>query len=393
MNTSFYLILILVFSLILSVPPDIFAENWQIQIPRGASGIDFPSHFVPAEISIRPGDIVEWGNADGKIHTVASGSLLTGIGDKFDSDPIKSGEKFQQVFAEDFGEIKYFCTIHPWMTGIVNVADIPEGFQVIHNVGVEVSDVTFDLQYKVQRNLTDVEVDTVRNMLVFNFVGKIDNDTFVVYLPNKLIMNPQTVWIDKKQIMDFESKVIDDVTKVSIPLQGNTNQVRIVGTEVIGQLAPKPYVLINQIFAVTDKQTYNPGDVVTISGEIKNLSQLTRITPQITSPHGVVLYSEDIVLMGPKFTVDVDSGNLREFGKYRISFEGKEIKSPLLYFDYKLAEKAQLTPKKQMKIVSPEDVICNEGLELMKKVSDGAAVCLTPSTAKALVEREWATRF
>ncbi|KER05298.1 hypothetical protein AAA799E16_02064, partial [Marine Group I thaumarchaeote SCGC AAA799-E16] len=33
----------------------------------------FPAHFLPAEISIRPGDKVQWENGDAVIHTVTSG--------------------------------------------------------------------------------------------------------------------------------------------------------------------------------------------------------------------------------------------------------------------------------------------------------------------------------
>ncbi len=392
-NYNFPLLIGLTIVLVVIVPFNAYADTFKVQIPAGASGVDFPTHFVPDEISIRSGDVVEWGNTDGEVHTVTSGSLLTGIENKFDSGPIKSGEKFRHVFVEEFGEVKYFCTMHPWMTGIINVADIPEGFQVIHNVGEKVSDITFDLQYKVQRNLTDIEVDTVRDMLVFNFVGKIDNDIFEIYLPERLIENPQTVWVGDKQITNFELESINGMNKINIPLQGNTNQVLVVGTDVIGELTPKPYVLINQVFAVTDRQIYNLGDTITISGEIKNISQLSSITPQITSPQGVILYSENILLMGPRFTIEIDSDELREFGQYKVSFVGKEVKGPILYFEYKLAEKAQQSPKKQMETVSPKDVICNEGLVLMMKISDNSAVCLTPQTANTLKDRGWASEF
>lgn len=395
MDSKFHVVSILiVVALLLIFPVNVHADTWKIQIPGGASDIDFPSHFVPDEISIRPDDVVEWGNTDGETHTVTSGSLSTGINDKFDSGPIKSGEKFRHVFTEEeFGEVKYFCTIHPWMTGIINVVDLPEGFQIIHNVGAAVSYTTFDIQYRVERNLTDVEVDTIRNMLSFSFVGKIDNDIFEVYLPERLIDNPQTVWVGDKQITDFELEPINGMNKIIIPLQGSTNQVRIIGTEVIGELTPKPYVLINQILAITDKQTYNPEDTITISGEIKNISQLTRITLQITSPQGVTLYSDDIALLSPKFTIDVNSDILREFGEYKISFKGKGVKSPILYFNYELSEKQYLSPKKQMKTVSPSNVICNEGLHLMMRVSDGSAVCLRQSTASVLMDRGWVTEF
>ncbi len=107
----------------------------------------------------------------------------------------------------------------------------------------------------------------------------------------------------------------------------------------------------------------------------------------------MILYSEDILLMGPRFAVEVDSDTLREFGQYKISFMGKEIKSPIIYFDYKLAEKVHPPPKKQMETISPKEVICNEGLMLMKKISDGSAVCLTPQTASVLKDRGWASEF
>lgn len=97
--------------------------------------------------------------------------------------------------------------------------------------------------------------------------------------------------------------------------------------------------------------------------------------------------------MGPRFTIEIDSDELREFGQYKVSFVGKEVKGPILYFEYKLAEKAQQSPKKQMETVSPKDVICNEGLVLMMKISDNSAVCLTPQTANTLKDRGWASEF
>ncbi|MGI0010405.1 MAG: hypothetical protein ACREAE_03290, partial [Nitrosopumilaceae archaeon] len=38
---------------------------------------------------------------------------------------------------------------------------------------------------------------------------------------------------------------------------------------------------------------------------------------------------------------------------------------------------------------SPSDVVCKEGLELILKVRDGSAACVTPSTASALIQRGW----
>ncbi|NNL59634.1 MAG: hypothetical protein HKP31_09295 [Nitrosopumilus sp.] len=217
------------------------ADVWEIQIPTDASKIDSKAHFIPVEISIKPNDMVIWGNGDGEAHTITSGSLETGSDGKFDSGFLKPGRQFMTGFDEEFGEIKYFCIIHPWMIGIINIVDLPEGYQVFHNVGSKVADTSFDIQYKVQRNLSDVTVEPARKMLVFSFVGKIDNDLFVVNLPEELIKNPQTVWVGNEQIMNFSSESSEGFTKMSIPLDAHTAQIKIVGTETIGE-TPKNHI-------------------------------------------------------------------------------------------------------------------------------------------------------
>ena len=384
---------IVCFLLILLLIPisNAFADVWNIQIPPGSSDINSSTHFIPQEISIKPGDIVEWGNSDGESHTITSGSLETGTDGKFDSGYLDEGKKFVRLFTiDELGEFKYFCTIHPWMTGIINVVDLPEDFQVIHNVGSDISDVTFDIPYKVKRNLSNIKIDNSRNMLIFDFVGKIDNDVFVVYLPQELIKDPQSVWVGNNQIMNYDLESTKSGTTLTIPLEGHTTQVKVVGTDVIGEFSEKPYVLINQIITITDKQSYIPGDIIAISGEIKNLSQLTTITPEIISPSGVTIYSENILLKGARFTVDVNTDVLREFGEYKIDIKGKTINSSTIYFDF---ESKYPSPKKQMDEIEPGDVICNDGFELLMKNSNGKAICVTPSTAEILMKRGWADYF
>ncbi|MCV0431214.1 plastocyanin/azurin family copper-binding protein [Nitrosopumilus sp.] len=371
----------------------VLADTWNIQIPPGSSKITLSSHFIPQEISVRPGDFVEWGNTDGEVHTITSGSLESGFDGAFDSGYLEGGEKFIKLFTfNDLGEFKYFCTIHPWMTGIVNVVDLPEDFQIMHNVGSDVSDVTFDIPFKVQRNLSDIKIDNSRNMLIFDFVGKIDNDVFVVYLPQELIENPQSVWVGKNQITNYDSESTNSGTTLTIPLEGHTTQVKVVGSDVIGEFTEEPFVLINQVLAITDKQTYYPGDTITISGEVRNPSQLYRITPEITSPSGIVLYSEYTLLMNSRFTVDVNSEKLREFGKYTIDIKGESLHSPVIFFKYE-SEPKYPSPSKQMKTLDPADIVCNGGLELLMKTSNGNAVCLSKSTAEVLMKRGWADYF
>ncbi len=50
-----------------------------------------------------------------------------------------------------------------------------------------------------------------------------------------------------------------------------------------------------------------------------------------------------------------------------------------------------MPPKMQMDDgIAPQDVECNEGLELVLKASDGSAACVKPSTRELLITRGWA---
>jgi len=70
--------------------------------------------FNPGVISVAANTTIMWTNKDGVTHTVTSN---TG---KFDSGNIAPGGTFSFKFA-DAGSYPYHCTIHPNMTGTVNV--------------------------------------------------------------------------------------------------------------------------------------------------------------------------------------------------------------------------------------------------------------------------------
>src|SRR2546427_11904603 len=53
-------------------------------------------------------------------------------------------------------------------------------------------------------------------------------------------------------------------------------------------------------------------------------------------------------------------------------------------------DKRFLSPRQQVAYgTSPENVVCLEGLVLMKKLSDNSPACVKPDTAKKLVEHHW----
>ncbi len=77
------------------------------------------SSFQSASVSVSVNDIVQWTNNDPITHTVTSGTPGTPDG-KFDSGNLMPGTKVCVQFLAA-GSYSYYCSIHPFMTGIVTV--------------------------------------------------------------------------------------------------------------------------------------------------------------------------------------------------------------------------------------------------------------------------------
>lgn len=75
--------------------------------------------YVPYRTEIDLGQLVVWDNVDSNPHSITSG--VSGMPDGlFDSELIMPSQSYQFTFS-DSGQYYYYCTIHPWMTGIVVV--------------------------------------------------------------------------------------------------------------------------------------------------------------------------------------------------------------------------------------------------------------------------------
>jgi plastocyanin len=70
--------------------------------------------FKNPVVTVKPGTIVTWTNADDIPHTIVSKDGL------FRSKVLDSGDRFSFTFAKP-GQFGYFCSIHPHMTGMVIV--------------------------------------------------------------------------------------------------------------------------------------------------------------------------------------------------------------------------------------------------------------------------------
>lgn len=76
--------------------------------------------YIPFIVSINIGDTVVWSNDDSAAHTVTSGTPSDGPDGLFDSSIFMSATTFEHTFTES-GTFDYFCMVHPWMAGQVQV--------------------------------------------------------------------------------------------------------------------------------------------------------------------------------------------------------------------------------------------------------------------------------
>ncbi len=96
----------------------------EVSIPVGTSvpGCEEANKcFIPSSVSIMKGDTVVWSNDDTAAHTVTSGSPANGPSGMFDSSLLIGGKSFEHTF-DSSGSVDYFCMVHPWMTGSVQVS-------------------------------------------------------------------------------------------------------------------------------------------------------------------------------------------------------------------------------------------------------------------------------
>ncbi len=87
-------------------------------------GID-NSCYSPFAVQIDPRDTVTWRNLDRFSHSITSGTPENGPDGTFDSGLLVGEQYFSYKF-HDEGVFDYYCTIHPWMKGIIIVGEFGE---------------------------------------------------------------------------------------------------------------------------------------------------------------------------------------------------------------------------------------------------------------------------
>ena len=119
LSEIFFLISLFLFAF--SVPVS-FAqnENSSVSIVPGSSSPFNGEFYVPNIVTVSPNSSVSWTNQDTSSHTITSGDFTTGPSGQFDSGLLNTGATFAHQFTTP-GTYAYYCTIFPFMSGIVNV--------------------------------------------------------------------------------------------------------------------------------------------------------------------------------------------------------------------------------------------------------------------------------
>jgi len=218
-----------------------FAETYDIKIPSGAADPNAPYFWsekstgvTTGEITIYPGDSVTWSNADTAFHTITSVTKDGEVDGLFDSGFFTAGKHYTRQF-NDLGDFYYFCSIHPYMNGVVHVVKNPGSVRSINGVASGYSDngLGFKVKYILDTNLqNEVHVDTKGNALTFTISGDTLNEQITLILPSNLIDEPNTALVDG-DIVDFTIDETSTGIKLVIPIEHHSKEIKIIGTRVI----------------------------------------------------------------------------------------------------------------------------------------------------------------
>jgi plastocyanin len=96
-----------------------------ITIVTGSSIQGNPQYFVPAKQAVQLGvsNLVLWQNNDNAVHFVTidpTSNYKDRYSGNLDSPPIGAGKSFNFLFTQQ-GTVKYYCKVHTWMTGEIDV--------------------------------------------------------------------------------------------------------------------------------------------------------------------------------------------------------------------------------------------------------------------------------
>ncbi|MDE1829626.1 MAG: hypothetical protein KGI25_04825 [Thaumarchaeota archaeon] len=240
-----YKIAIISVALVLLIPlaSNSFASNIEIDIHTGSADPNAHLTFYPPSSLAYVGDTLEFGNGDTVPHEIVSGTTNSGPDGKFDSGTINPGQYASYTLTQyDVGTFSFYDKSYSWMTGTVQVQGVPGGYKVIHNVGADAGDgkTTFDVQYQSVKNIISANIGAKDKSLNLVLVGQTNQTSnLVINLPTGLITPPFFgVQLDGVFTKNFTESDQQGMAVLTIPISPTTEQVSIVGTQVVPEFGP-----------------------------------------------------------------------------------------------------------------------------------------------------------
>lgn len=241
---------------------------YDILMPTGSADPNAPFHWSSEKdgdtsgfIEILVNDKIYWKNADTVKHTVTSGTPKEGPSGIFDSGDIQPGKFFEKKFTE-VGEFPYYCTLHPWRTGLVKVVS---GFSVLPSVASDVGDGSkvFDLEYKFNRILNTASVNEETKSITFELKGNTNSEdnTLTILLPSELISGISSVSIDGVKTEKYTQDFADEFTTLVInDIPPSAKKITTTGSTIIPEFAEVVLLMlivsISVVVLFTRKQTF-----------------------------------------------------------------------------------------------------------------------------------------
>jgi nitrite reductase (NO-forming) len=96
-----------------------------VSIVRGALDPSSAQFYNPSPVTVKSGSTIRWINEDLAPHTATLGSPKDGRASvtNYDTGIIGPGQSVDQVISLSKGVEEYFCTLHPYMKGTINIEE------------------------------------------------------------------------------------------------------------------------------------------------------------------------------------------------------------------------------------------------------------------------------
>jgi nitrite reductase (NO-forming) len=92
-----------------------------VSIVHGALNPSSEQFYDPSPVTVKSGSTIRWVNEDSAPHTATSGSPEGGPYTDYDTGIIGPGQSADQIIPLSKGVLEYYCTLHPYMKGTINI--------------------------------------------------------------------------------------------------------------------------------------------------------------------------------------------------------------------------------------------------------------------------------